>query len=74
MSYKRNETEIDEALRFAQGALAAAGHFVEDLDIIEDVRSMLRAEIPWRRSKSAHIVVRQLCNRLCFEKSSLLVW
>lgn len=42
---KLTEAEIEESLEFGQGALAAAGHFVTDPEIIEGSLAVLRGEM-----------------------------
>ena len=39
------EDEIEESIRFADGALAAAGHFARHAEDDEDIRRALRGEI-----------------------------
>ncbi len=39
------EDEIEESIRFADGALAAAGHFVKSPESDADIRQALRGEI-----------------------------
>lgn len=40
-----SEEEIEESIRFADGALAAAGHFVNRPESDRDIRQALRDEI-----------------------------
>lgn len=40
-----NNDEIDESIRFADGAFAAAGHIVHRRDVRDDARRALRGEI-----------------------------
>jgi hypothetical protein len=40
-----SEDEIEESIRFADGALAAAGHFVDRPESDRDIRQALRDEI-----------------------------
>lgn len=40
-----SEEEIEESIRFADGALAAAGHFVSRPESDRDIRQALRGEI-----------------------------
>jgi hypothetical protein len=40
-----SEEEIEESIRFTDGALAAAGHFVNRPESDQDIRQALRGEI-----------------------------
>lgn len=42
------DAEVDESLRFADSALAAAGHFVNSEESDFDIRAALRGEITFK--------------------------
>jgi len=45
MVRKLTEAQVEESLRFGQGALAAAGHSVSSSQTVSDIRSTLRGRM-----------------------------